>query len=155
MRIVYKTEKRNMLDNLEKIYGIKKLPVPFLLVKLGEEKTRVYTGDFSPEQIMDIQREIGIDTMGLYLLHEYGENIRLSIDGIHLFKEQISKNIIELNEEQAESWFRGEDIIFIKQWEKEEKGFKVLKFKEDLIGCGKLTDNRIVNYMPKERRVKK
>jgi NOL1/NOP2/fmu family ribosome biogenesis protein len=34
------------------------------------------------------------------------------------------------------------------------KGFKILKFKDDFIGCGKSTGREIKNFLPKERRIK-
>jgi len=156
MRIVYKAEKKKILEKLS-YYGITK--VPHLLLKFGKEKIRGYSGDLSIDEIAEIDKTCRIELMGLYLFHEYAEEVRLSLDALHTFKDQITKNIIELTDQQAEQWFRGEDLQ-IEEIEASKnlgslgKGFKILKHDQDFIGCGKLTDNRIVNYMPKERRIK-
>lgn len=151
MRLIYNSEKKKILEKLN-YYGITKLP--FLLIRFGKEKIRGYTGGLGVEEIKNIDNLINIDIMGLYLFHEHHDEIRLSIDAIHLLKDQITKNILELNDEQALAWFKGEDIITDEVLKKENRGFKILKNNNDYIGCGKLTQERIVNYMPKERRIK-
>lgn len=151
MEILYKSEKKKIVDKLS-YYGINK--VPFLLIRFGKEKIRGYSGDLSIEEIKNIDKSIGIEMMGLYLFHEYETEIRLSLEAAHVFKDQIGKNIILLNDEQAEKWFEGKDIQLTKEQEKENHGFKLLKHNQDFIGCGKLIENRILNYMPKERRLK-
>jgi NOL1/NOP2/fmu family ribosome biogenesis protein len=151
MKIVYKTEKNKILEKLG-YYGIKDLP--FLLIRFGKEKIRGYSGALSVEEINELDADIGIDLMGLYLFHDYGNEIRLSLDAVHIFQEQITKNILELDDKQAEAWFKGDDIPIPDEWKQENRGFKVLKNNNDLIGCGKLTNDRLVNYMPKERRIK-
>ena len=151
MEIIYNTEKKEIIKKLS-YYGITK--IPFLLMRFGREKIRGYSGGLSIEEIHEISKKIGADMIGLYLFNEYDDEIRLSIDGIHILKEQITKNILELNEEETKKWFKGEDIFFKDKWTKEKKGFKILKNGEDFIGCGKLVDNRLINYLPKERRIK-
>lgn len=152
MRIIYNTEKKSILKKLQEQYGITQLP--FLLIRFGKEKIRGYSGEISIEEIHNLDRNIKIELMGLYLFHEYEEEIRLSIEAIHLLKEQITKNILELTKEEAIDWFKGKDINLTERLKNESPGFKVLKCGEDFIGCGKLTQSRLVNYMPKERRIK-
>ncbi len=151
MKIIYGSEKDRIVDRLA-YYGIKKLP--FLLIRFGKDKIRGYSGSLSTDEITSIDSSIGIEIMGLYLFHEYDEGIRLSLDALHLLKDQLAHNIIELDDSQAEEWFRGNDIQMTEQLSAETKGFKILKHKNNFIGCGKLTENRIVNCMPKERRIK-
>jgi len=35
-----------------------------------------------------------------------------------------------------------------------ENAFKVLKYNNEIIGCGKSTGEKIANFMPKERRIR-
>jgi len=153
MEIIFNTEKREIMKKLA-YYGINELP--FLLIKSGKDKVRGYSGSLSLEEIRKLQRNSRVEIIGIYLFHEYPEEIRLSLDALHLLKDQITKNMIEINKEQKDKWFRGEDILLIKEEQEkfkgENKGFKVIKYKEDLIGMGKLTEDRITNYLPKERR---
>lgn len=151
MKIIYKSEKNKIIEKLS-YYGIEN--VPYLLIRFGSEKIRGYSGGLSIDEIGKLDQQVGIELMGLYLFHEYDKEIRLSIEAIHALNRQIIKNILELNDEQAEKWFEGKDIPIIEEWKNEQRGFKILKHGKDFIGCGKLTEDRIANYMPKERRIK-
>lgn len=163
LKFIFKTEKKKILEKLS-YYGIKELP--YLLVYSGKEKIRGYSGNLSTEEIIKLNQEIGIDLMGMYLFHDYygDENLRLSFDAISALKDQITKNIIELNEKQESEFIKGNDILLTKEDEEffiknnETKGFKIIKSKSannnEFIGTGKLAEGRIINYMPKERRLR-
>jgi len=158
MEFIYSSEKKKIMERLE-YYGITKLP--YLLIRFGKEKIRGYSGDSSIEEIAKIDQSIRVEIMGLYLFHEYDEGIRLSLDAIHLLKDQITKNIIELSDEQAKEFLKGHDILLSDkdkkhffEDKKEKHGFKVIKHKNDFIGSGKLTQERLMNYVPKERRLR-
>lgn len=157
LRFIFKSEKKEILKQLE-YYGITELP--YLLVASGKEKIRGYSGILSTDEIIKLDKEINLEIIGMYLLHNYGGDLRLSLDAITLFKDKITKNILEVNEKQAKELFRGQDIALTKEDQeklkekKEEPGFKVIKFNKDLIGTAKLTQDRIINYIPKERRIK-
>jgi NOL1/NOP2/fmu family ribosome biogenesis protein len=155
-RFIFKTEKKEILKQLE-YYGIDKLD--YLLISTGKEKIRGYSGILSTDEIIELDKQIRIEIIGLYLLHNYKDELRLSIDAITLLKNKITKNILRVNESQAKELFKGQDIPLTKEdkenLKNETKGFKVLEFKGDLIGTAKLTEDRIINYLPKERRRKK
>lgn len=147
MQILKSSEKKEILRRLKEQYGIEK--IPYLLVRFGREKIRAYSGTLSREELNILDKNLRIETCGLYFLHDYGQEIRLSLDALHLLRGQITKNIIILNKKQAEQWFKGQDIDIAA-----DRGFKILKYKEDFIGCGKSTKTLIKNFMPKERRIK-
>ena len=155
MEFIYKTQKKEILEKLE-WYGITELP--YLMSISGKEKVRGYSGSFSDHELRELDKDIGVELLGLYLFHIYNDEIRLSFDGMLMLKDQITKNIIEVNEKQAKEFFQGQDIALEKEdkekWKNEPTGFKVIKFKDEFIGTGKLTNDRIVNYLPKERRIK-
>jgi len=146
MKIIYSKEKKKILEELKEQYGIDKLP--YLLVQFGSDKIRAYSGEFSTDELRFLDRNLKIENMGLYFLN-IKESFRLTIDGVSLFKNQITKNIITLNDSQAKSWLKGEDLLV-----KKERGYKVLKYKDEFIGCGKSTGEKITNFVPKERRIK-
>jgi NOL1/NOP2/fmu family ribosome biogenesis protein len=73
----------------------------------------------------------------------------LTFDALSIFKNQITKNIIEIDDKNAEEWLRGNDLQI-----KSDRGFKILKNNNEFIGCGKSTGEKITNFVPKERRIK-
>ena len=149
MKVLSSSEKKQILEKLKQEFGIENLP--FLLIKFGKERVRAFSGSLSRDELQKLDHETRIESAGIYLLHDYGDEIRLSLDALHLLKHEIKKNIVELTKQQAEDWFKGQDIFLE---EERTKGFKALKFGEDFIGCGKSIGKIIKNYMPKERRIK-
>lgn len=157
LNFIFKNDKKKIIERLA-YYGIEELP--FLLIESGKEKIRGYSGSLSVAEIHEIEHAVRIELVGMYLFHEYKDEIRLSFDAIYALKDKITKNIIEITDKQAEEFLKGRDILLMKEDEekfkstKEEHGFKVIKNQGDLIGFGKLIDGRIINYMPKERRLR-
>jgi NOL1/NOP2/fmu family ribosome biogenesis protein len=91
----------------------------------------------------------GIKCRGGFYLAKFERNgLRLSFDACQLFAKQIKK-YIEIDDEKAERWFKGEEIEI-----NAKDGFFVLKNNEDLIGCGLVKEGKIKNYVPKDRRIK-
>lgn len=150
---IKKAEKREIIEQLSQQFGISE--IPFLLLRSGKERIRAYSGSLSKDEILEFNKTVNIEAIGLYFARQSPERenteIRLSTDAIHLLREQINKGIIELNREQTEDWFRGKDI-FIEN--KSLKGFVILKNKDNFVGCGKIAQDRILNFLPKERRIK-
>lgn len=157
-----------ILDNSKKkkfIQGISSLGIDDineLLIRSGSERIRAYSGDLSTEEINQIIDVFPVESIGLYVGKEIvnrktkKSETRLSLEGVNLWKEQIKKQIISIDKETEDRWFKGEDIL-IKDFENIKEGFVIIKSQEsgDLIGVGKLGKEKIIfNYLPKERRRK-
>jgi NOL1/NOP2/fmu family ribosome biogenesis protein len=147
MKTLSSSDKKGILKQLNEQFGISK--IPYLLLQFGKEKIRAYSGNLSREELKILDRELRVESIGLYFIKEQEDGIRLSLDAVHLSKNQITKNILEINNEQAEKWLKGEDLDI-----KTDKSFKILKNQNDFLGCGKSTGEKITNFVPKERRVK-
>lgn len=159
LRIIYRTEKKKILKLLE-YYGITDLN--FLLTESGKEKIRGYTGSLSNEELIELNQQIGIELIGMYLFNVFKDEVRLSFDAISALKYQITKNILEVSEEHESEFLKGRDIALTKEEQleleksSEQRGFKIIKSKstQEFLGTGKFIGDRIVNYMPKERRLR-
>lgn len=150
IEFISKQEKEKLIEQLKEQFGIRK--TDFLLLKSGKEKIRGFSGNLSSQEIAELARNVNIETIGIYLCTDEKDGIRLSFSStnINSIKEQISKNIIELDEKQKDEWLKGRDIFL----ENKFHGFVVLKYKNDFLGCGKLANGRIANFVPKERRIR-
>jgi len=147
MRPILSSQKKKIIQQLNDQFGITSLP--YLFLQFGKEKIRIYSGNLAKEDLNNLDKNTRIENMGLYFARIQPDGIRLTIDGIQLVKDQITKNIMELNDNQAEEWFKGNDLDI-----KAESSFKILKNNNEFIGCGKSTRDRITNFVPKERRIK-
>jgi len=142
-------EKEKILEELNKQFGINE--IPFMLIRGGNEKIRGFSGNLTREQLDKLSQLLRIELIGIYLIkNEHENDFRPSMDGIHLLKNQITKNIIEIDDEQFKSWIRGNDLDI-----KTEKGTFIISYKGDFIGSGKSNGERIFNYVPKDRRLRK
>lgn len=147
MKPVSSSQKKKIINKLNKQFGI--TTIPYLFLKFGKEKLRLYSGDFSKEELIQLDNNIRIEGIGLYFAKIQEDGIRLSLDGTILLRSQITKNILELTNKQSENWFKGHNLDL-----KLDKNFKILKINDDFIGSGKSTGEKITNSMPKERRIK-
>lgn len=149
LHFIKSSKKKKILQELKEQFGIEKLN--YLLIQTGKEKIRAFTGHLSKEEILQLSRLTNIELIGIYLIkREEQQDLRLSLDATHLLKEQITKNIIEINESQLQEWIRGRDLEI-----KTNKGNIIIKYESDFIGSGKSNGEKIFNYIPKERRLKK
>ena len=148
IKIFNQKEKKEVQKALEKEFGIKNIPGE--LIKKGEEKIFLFQGNLNSKQIKELEEIAFIERIGVYFAKDQGGEIRLSIEGTHLLKEQIKENIFEMNEEQEQDWIRGRELNV----QTGKKQFLVMKYKEDFLGCGKDSADKITNFIPKTRRLR-
>src|SRR3989338_5312859 len=143
IHILSNQETKEMLSKLNEQFGIQK--IPGRLIKIGKERIFLFNGDFSDEQIKNLEKIVFIEKIGIYvgaIFTPTGE-IRLSIEGTQIFKNQIAKNIFELeNKEQLDSWMQGEELNI----QTGLKGIIAIKYENNFLGCGKASENKIGNF---------
>jgi len=147
-KILSKKEKIEIENKLNKQFGIKE--IPGILLRRGAERIFLFQGSFTKKDIKELEYNIPTERVGIYFAKIIGNYIRLSIEGIHALKDQINKNIFDLNEQQAEQWMTGEELLI----ETGKRDFLIMRYKEDFLGCGKASEKKIGNYVPKSRRLK-
>ena len=105
LRFIKTPEKRKIIEKLKEQFGIEELP--YLLIESGKEKIRAFSGHLSKEELMKIKDLAYVEVIGLYLLKEENSEFRLSLDASLALSNQITKNIIEISDQQFEDWIRG------------------------------------------------
>lgn len=147
-KFIKSSEKKDILKELNEQFGITE--IPYLLIESGKEKIRAFSGSLSKEEIMKIGEIANVEGVGFYFLKKEETGIRPSFEGLIMLKEQITKNILDIDDKQLEQWIRGHDLeITVPQ------GVYAIRCKSDFFGCGKSNGIKIFNYVPKERRIKK
>jgi len=144
LKILNKKEIKKILEKLNNQFGFEgELDYVFLL----NNKDRIYlmTKDLAKIKIDSLR----INSMGLYFAELPRDEIRLSIEGSQLVGKHCNKNILELTQKEGKDWLKGFDLA-----RKEEKGFYLLKHEDDFLGCGRAVDDKILNFVPKNRRLK-
>lgn len=148
LKILSKNEKREIENRLKKRFGINE--IPGIIARRGEERLFLFTGNFNEKQIRQLERTVIIERIGVYFARIIGGEIRLTIEGSHALKNQIKENIFTLNSKQTEEWMKGQELPI----KTGKKGFLIMKYKDDFLGAGKASEEKIGNFIPKSRRLK-
>ena len=147
VRFIRSSEKKRIESALKEQFGISKLP--YLLLETGKEKIRAFSGALSKEELLDLAQLVNIEIIGLYIVRKE-HDIRLSFDATQLLNKQLKKNIVDITDEQLALWIRGHDLETAGP-----RGTVIIRHGSDFFGCGKSTGERIINHVPKERRIRK
>jgi len=162
IQIIDKTKKKKFIEEVSYL-GLDAKNIPYLFIRTGQETVRAYSGSLTNEEIMKIWSLFPIEGVGLYFGKEFvdkhgNKEARLSLDALHVLKDQIKGNIIEINNEQEKNWFLGRNVeLTIEQKEKYKNihGFVAVKSEEDFLGTAKISGEGILmSFLPKERWVR-
>jgi NOL1/NOP2/fmu family ribosome biogenesis protein len=148
LKILSNKEKEEIEKKLNSQFGIK--TIPGMIVQKGKERLFLLTTNFNAKEIRKIENTSFIERAGVYFAKIMRDKIRLSIEGTYLLKDQITKNIHELTKEESKQWMMGQELPI----QTGKKDFLVIKYKEDFLGCGKASELKIGNFIPKQRRLK-
>jgi NOL1/NOP2/fmu family ribosome biogenesis protein len=142
LRILNTRKVKSVLRLLEEQWGYKgKLDYVFLintkskLFMVGREFSGVDTS------------VLRVNSIGMYFGELATDGLLLSIEGSQLVGPYANRNVLELSDEEKESWLRGDEQ------RREASGYVLLRHGRDFLGCGKATQGRIMNYVPKNRRI--
>ncbi|MFH1848851.1 MAG: hypothetical protein ABH879_01540 [archaeon] len=115
------------------------------LVYLRSTKGKIFVVNRDIEWA-DFER-LNINSVGLYIAEVCHDGIRLSIEGSQLVGPTASKNVIDADDEEARKWLSGQEL------DREASGYVIIRHGSDYLGCGKGAVKRIMNFVPKIRRL--
>ena len=148
LKILNENEKKEIERELEEQFGIRN--IPGLILRRGEERLFLFSGSFDKKEIKNLEKIVPVERIGVYFAKLMDGKVKLSIEGTHALKNQIKKNIFELEENQVENWMKGQELLV----KTGKRGFLVMKYKNDFLGTGKASEEKIGNFIPKSRRLK-
>ena len=148
LEILNKKEFERIIESIKDRFGInelKELTENYGFLISNNNRVYIVSRDISN---IDISK-LNMNSIGMYFC-DINEDVILSIEGTQLIGNKATKNIIELDEEQMKEWLLGRDIEISENHE----GSVILKYKEDFLGCGQIKENKILNFVAKNRRIK-
>ena len=86
----------------------------------------------------------------LYFGRIESDGIRLSIEGSFLVGPRATKNVVELDDDRARRYLAGESVEIGENL----YGWFILKWRSYFLGSAKAKNGRLINYVPKERRLR-
>lgn len=146
-KVLNSKEVKKILNWLKEQYGIKELKIGNVFLRNNKDKIYI-----SNKNISELDpKSLRINIIGMYFAKEEPNGIRLSIEGSQIIGPKATKNVAELNKGQIAEWMRGEDI----ELKSDLKGFVIIKCDNDFYGVGGYKEGKILNYVQKERRIKR
>lgn len=137
-------DKKEIYKVLESQFGIVE-KIDLLIFKSRKNKLYAINSAFETVDVSQLR----VDTFGLYI-GEIDKDLRLSLEGSYLLGKYATKNVLELSKGQATLWMSGFDL----EYDGELTGWILLKFQDDWMGSGYVKEGKILNYIPKARRIK-
>lgn len=151
-------------DTKKNVHFLKSKEIRLLVRKINEIYDVDLTNYFS-DKIINISKDgkiylinqdfLNIDinyefrgSVGLYFAKQESDGIRLSIEGAQVCSD--SKNYINLNDEQTEKYFLGEEIYLDKN-PKLKSSYCIIKNNSKIIGCDLLKGNILQNHIQKQK----
>ena len=144
IKILNKKEIKAILELIKNQWGAS-ADMTYAFLKTDKGKIYVVNSDISRLELGKLR----INSIGLYFAEIRDEGIRLSIEGSQIIGPKSKKSVLELNDNEAKEWMRGNDL----EMKGDFSGFLIIKHKEDFLGCGKYANGKILNYIGKARRV--
>ncbi len=90
-----------------------------------------------------------VNHIGYYVWEWRHNEARPSIEGSQLIGPLAKRNILKLNDGLFKLWIAGYDL----QFRYAEDGFVLMQHNDDFVGCGRSVDGKILNFVPKARRL--
>ena len=143
MKILNKKQIKNILNTLNQQFGTS-LDLDYVFLQSEKDKVFIVTKNIEKINLKNFRQ---INSIGLYFAKIERDGIRLSIEGSQLIGKKATKNILELKD--PTEWLQGKDIPNKTKL----SGYFLIKHKNDFLGTGKAIETKIMNFVPKIRRI--
>lgn len=105
-----------------------------------------------PELILPLIKELRFSRLGIKIAEQFGKGNKIGFKITHefvtCFGEKSTKNRVELSAQQAEQFYQGRDIREVETGKM--KGEILLSYRNNVIGFGKVVNQRIKNSLPRD-----
>ena len=128
----------------EEQFGVKE-KLPFVFAE--SEKNDIFA--MSPEITRLDLASVRMNNAGMYIGQVRHEEFRPSIEGSELLGKKSTKNILEVNKKIGKMWLYGLDI----PCDEELYGWVIVKSEQDWMGSGRAKEGKVMNHVPKGRRI--
>jgi len=152
IRFFPKKEIEKLEERIRKNYGADISLKGLLVFRTSEDKIWIASKNVAKIDFSKLR----INAIGLYIGKiKKGGKFRPSIEFAQVIGRNAKKNVVMVDEEDMEKFIRGSDIEFKKGIRCEERNFVLVKYREYVIGVGRLFDGRVENLVPKSRKIVK
>jgi NOL1/NOP2/fmu family ribosome biogenesis protein len=150
MKVLEKEEVENLERMIEKNYGTRVGLNQFLVLLSSEEKIWL-----ASKEIMNLDmRKFPVNSIGMnFGKIKRNDKVNLTIEGSQMVGKLATKNVVALDEQEAQKFMQGSDVKPQQEINCEYHNFAIVKSGEDVLGSSPLTEEGLQNLLPKSRRV--
>lgn len=145
-KVLNSREVKKIINLLKEQFLIKDLKLDYVFI-LGKEG-KLYVIDKKLGELD--MKGLRVNSLGMYFGKLESDGVRLSIEGSQLVGPLAKKNVVSLSDGDIARWVSGSDLDLKGSYD----GFVIVKYKDDFFGSGKFSKGRLLNFVPKSRRVK-
>ncbi len=145
LKFLNSKETKEILKLIEEQWGAK-LKLDYTFARNSKNRIFIVNKDINKIDFSKLR----VNSIGMYFC-DLENGIRLSIEGSQIIGPKAAKNVVEINEEQAKQWLKGEDLEI--EDKNDYSGFAIIKNKNDFLGTGKYKEGKVLNYVNKGRRI--
>ncbi len=140
-------ESKRLIEQLNEMFdaGLNHHTFPYFLLKSSSGKVYIVNKEYAG---IPTER-LRINNAGLYFC-DVESGIRLSIEGSQIIGKTAQKHILEMGKEEIQGWLVGNDVNIRKE---AEDGTYLIRYGNDFYGCGILKGSKLMNFVPKMRRL--
>ncbi len=143
VRVLNSKEKKEILEIIENQFGFI-FDTDRVFFKNHEDLFLV-----NREAFDRVQPSWRVNSMGVYFGEVKNNQIRLSIEGSQFVGEHAKKGILDIPSSIVGDFLAGATLPF----EHEDTGYVIVRYGKDFIGCAKVKENKLLNFVPKARRI--
>ncbi|MEM0328967.1 MAG: hypothetical protein QXW02_01105 [Nitrososphaerota archaeon] len=147
MRMLTSAERKHLVRRLMDQHGVEDAFESLILIRSGQGRIRAATKE-AYEVACRLRK---VQQVGLYVAKIVKGDVVLSIEGSQLLGSAITRNVVELSEEEAEEWMKAAPI---QKSGKFEGRYVVARCGDFYLGSGRVSrDGRIYPQVAKWRRI--
>ena len=144
--ICSRNEKESLLDYLEEKFGIpREIFKDYTFLKKGKN-VWIFSGDL--EALSEVRR---IEIVGIKALSPTKSGLKPTTTFVQIFGKFARKNVVELKDENELIEFASGGIV--KRKFNAEPGYVIVKYGDDILGCGLYSHTGLISQIPRGRRV--
>ncbi len=146
IKVLNKREVKKIINLLREQYSIKEVKLDRIFLLGKDDKLYLIDG-----KLADLDTDnLRINSLGLYFGRLEHGKVRLSIEGSQLIGPLAKKNVVNLSKSEVNEWVRGNDLNL----RDADVAVTLVRFDKDFFGSGKNIKGKLLNFVPKSRRIR-
>jgi len=145
-KILNKKQIKSVVKSLKNQYALTDLGLDYVFVSGSDDKIYVVDKKFAELDVGNLR----INSVGLYFCTLQEGKVRLSIEGSQIIGPSAKRNVLIISKRDVDGWVAGNDLV--KEYNLD--GFVLIKYGDDFYGSGKCKSSKVLNYIPKSRRIR-